>query len=415
MQLLRRLVLRLHCGRHGLTHDLVGEREDHGAEDTRLRQKKLFDLDRRDPVAPGLDDVLLPAGHEDVAVLVHGRQVPRVEPAVPQHLGRTPGVTIVSGHDVLATGRDLPDLTGADGAPVVPDDLEPDTGDAPPDRTHLCLQLGRGEVREAGGRLGRTVHHVELLVGEGIGDLPDVPFGQGSAGLCEVTEVGECFVQERRLSDQDLVGARDAGKACALVALEVADHGPEKDMVREDHASADPEVGVEQGGAEAVEEREDDRDPVVRIEVEVLDDRGGVRDEVPVGQHDPLLRAGAPGGEDDHGEGIVRKTGVHAPARPLAGTRERGRDHLESHGDPRPVPLVDEDGPDRTRRDDLRELLRRDPRLDQQGHVPALDDREVRDDEEETVVGEQEDLVPRAVSFEKVVRERLDTVEEGGM
>ena len=64
-------------------------------------------------------------------------------------------------------------------------------------------------------------------------------------------------------------------------------------------------MGMQQGCPVAVKEREGGADPVLLREAEVLYDRFRIGAQVPVGQHDPFLCPGAPGGEDDNGNIIV--------------------------------------------------------------------------------------------------------------
>ena len=70
---------------------LVGDGDDRALQHGRVAGDGLLDLDGRDVLAAGDDDVLLAVAQLDVAVRVHHRQVAGVEPAAAERLAVASG------------------------------------------------------------------------------------------------------------------------------------------------------------------------------------------------------------------------------------------------------------------------------------------------------------------------------------
>ena len=86
---------------------------DHGAlEHGRMPGDRLLDLDRRDVLAAGDDDVLLPVAELHVAVGVPHRDVAGVEPPAAERLGRRLGLLEVPHGGVVAAHDDLAERRG---------------------------------------------------------------------------------------------------------------------------------------------------------------------------------------------------------------------------------------------------------------------------------------------------------------
>src|SRR5215212_5272001 len=81
---------------------------DHGDfEYRRVRLDRLLDLDGRDVLAPGDDDVLGAIAQFDVPVWMHHTEVAGVQRPAPEYLGGGLFVAEVTGHDVVASHHDL--------------------------------------------------------------------------------------------------------------------------------------------------------------------------------------------------------------------------------------------------------------------------------------------------------------------
>src|SRR5439155_17772827 len=84
-----------------LTPELVRDADDGALEDGGVCDERLLDLDARDLLAAGLDDVLPPVAQLDVAVGMPDGQVTGVEPAPAEGRDRRPLVVEVAAHDVV--------------------------------------------------------------------------------------------------------------------------------------------------------------------------------------------------------------------------------------------------------------------------------------------------------------------------
>ena len=91
----------------GLTPLGVGHTDDGGFGDGGVLDEGVFDLDRRDVLAAGDDDVLLAVGDGEVAVVVDPPAVTGVEPSVADDLGGVCGLLPVAAEDGVAAGEDL--------------------------------------------------------------------------------------------------------------------------------------------------------------------------------------------------------------------------------------------------------------------------------------------------------------------
>jgi hypothetical protein len=65
-----------------LLPDRMFDRDDRGLEHVGMRHGEVLDLDRRNPLAAGLDDVLQPVGELHVTIGINRPNVARAEPAV---------------------------------------------------------------------------------------------------------------------------------------------------------------------------------------------------------------------------------------------------------------------------------------------------------------------------------------------
>src|SRR5207247_10175976 len=89
---------RLHAGLErderlgALAPALVGDRDHRALHDGGVTRHRLLDLDRRDVLAAGDDDVLLTIAQLDVAVRMPHRDVAGVKPSAPKCLGSGVGL-----------------------------------------------------------------------------------------------------------------------------------------------------------------------------------------------------------------------------------------------------------------------------------------------------------------------------------
>ena len=102
-----------HEGARHLAPALVGDADHGGLAHGRVELERLLDLDRRDVLAAGHDEVLGAVDDGEVAVGVDHGEVAGAQPAAAQHLGGRLGRVEVADHHVVAPGADL-----ADGPPV---------------------------------------------------------------------------------------------------------------------------------------------------------------------------------------------------------------------------------------------------------------------------------------------------------
>jgi hypothetical protein len=103
-------------GQGALAPPLVGDGDDRRLGDLGVAHQGVLQLDAGDPLAAGLDQVLGPVDHVQVAVVVEGGHVAGVVPAVHEGLGRALVVQVLRGDGGaaqlelahgLAVGRDL--------------------------------------------------------------------------------------------------------------------------------------------------------------------------------------------------------------------------------------------------------------------------------------------------------------------
>jgi hypothetical protein len=86
---------------------LVRRGDDRGLEHRRMAGERVLDLDRRDVLAAGNDDVLGAVAQLDVEVGIHHAEVAGAKPAVGAGLLRRFFVAVVAEHQVVAAHRDL--------------------------------------------------------------------------------------------------------------------------------------------------------------------------------------------------------------------------------------------------------------------------------------------------------------------
>src|SRR5215204_7053240 len=90
-----------------LTPLRVGDRDHRAFEHSGVGGDDLLDLDRRDVLAAGDDDVLLAVADLDVAVGMHDPDVSGVEPAAVERRRGRSGIVEVPGHHVVAAHHHL--------------------------------------------------------------------------------------------------------------------------------------------------------------------------------------------------------------------------------------------------------------------------------------------------------------------
>ena len=78
-------------GQRALLPLLVGDADDRRLDDVGVAHQGVLEVDRGDPLAAGLDDVLGPVGERDVAQRVEGADVAGAQPAVVELLGHLAG------------------------------------------------------------------------------------------------------------------------------------------------------------------------------------------------------------------------------------------------------------------------------------------------------------------------------------
>src|SRR5262245_40173643 len=157
---------------------LVRNRHHRALEDGRVLGDGLLDLDGRDVLSTGDDDVLLAVAELDVAVGVPDTDVPRVEPAAPERLGRGVGLLEVALHDVVAAHDDL-----AQRLAVLRNVSHLSVNDPDEIRDHVGLSLASGSL-------------CPLLVRKRVPLRPPFTDGVGTVRLGEAIDVRS---EERRV------------------------------------------------------------------------------------------------------------------------------------------------------------------------------------------------------------------------
>src|SRR5262245_19153926 len=138
---------------------LIRNRHHRAFEDGRVLGDGLLDLDGRDVLSAGDDDVLLAIATLDVAVGMPDADVPRVEPAAPEGLRSGIGLLEVTLHDVVAAHDDL-----AQGLAVLTHICHVVVHDPDEVGDHVGLSLAGGSLRP-------------LLVGERVPLRPPLAHG----------------------------------------------------------------------------------------------------------------------------------------------------------------------------------------------------------------------------------------------
>ena len=182
-------------------------------------------------------------------------------------------------------------------------------------------KLVRRQVRQPRGGLRLPVHDEQLRRGLGRQQLLDEHRRELPASLLDEPQRRQRPLRERAGPQQQLERRGHAGQDGALLPLEqVEGRLREDERVAEDDTAAAPQVRMQERGAVAVEEREDDQDPVVAAQLQERDDGIGVRLDVAVRHPHGLRPGGRPGREHEDGVGArVDRDGVGPvglPARP---------------------------------------------------------------------------------------------------
>ena len=199
--------------------------DDRDLGDRGMPVQDLLDLARGDVLAARVDHVLLAVDDRQVAVRVHGRQIPGVKPAAGERRLGALGVVVVAGGDLRRAVHDLADLTGGDVA-------------------QLLIDHARGDVEHG---LARRAGLGQLLVGaEGGGERAEL-------GLAVV--VPQPQVRQALAEVVDRLDGHDRG---AVVALgQRAQRAGVEPLVLQ-QADPDRRRGEERGGA-MLRDRGEDR------------------------------------------------------------------------------------------------------------------------------------------------------------
>ena len=209
--------------------------------------------------------------------------------------------------------------------------------------------LVRREVRQPCRGLRLAVHDEQLHQLLGGQQFLDQHRWELSASLLDQPQRRERPLCERAGPEQKLERRGDARQYGALLPVEqVEGRLREGERVAQHDAAPAPQVSVQQRGAVAVEEGEDDQHPVIAPQFQEPDDRVGVRLDIAVRHPHGLRPGGRPGGEHEDGIGIRVDRGRAGPIGLPAGPEDLlGKDHaavVEGHGEPAQRTPVREDG-----------------------------------------------------------------------
>ncbi|OPY90140.1 MAG: hypothetical protein A4E73_02644 [Syntrophaceae bacterium PtaU1.Bin231] len=243
-----------------------------------------------------------------MAVGVDQGEVPRVQPAVADHLRRGRVVLVVALHDVRAPDDELPDLPAGKLPVGVVDDagLEPRDGHA--DGAGLLLHVeprdgadGRG-LREA---VALAEPHPELLL-----ELGHVGRRHGRAAGDAELQGADVEGARPFLHEHAQEYARDGGDVGHSLGLDRLEDALDAEGV-EHHDAGPDQHGVEHvgHGAEGVKEGDQAQGLVrLRRREQGLEQRG-LGDEVAVGENGPQGPARQPRGVDHHGRVVLGRIG----------------------------------------------------------------------------------------------------------
>ena len=157
-----------------------------------MEAKDDLDLPGIDVEAAGDDHPFLPAGEEDVTVLVHPAEVARVEPAVLDDLGGHLLVLVVSLHDVVALEDEFADGFPRELPALLVDDFRLHAGDGDSDGARF---LGHVETAEGGDgrRLGQAVALHDLDAEPLFEDGDEIRRHRRAAGDADLQGIGPVF------------------------------------------------------------------------------------------------------------------------------------------------------------------------------------------------------------------------------
>ena len=242
-----------------------------------------------------------PASDDPVhAVGVPGREVAgvqRIDVAAAREVG---GALGVPEHDVGPAVDDLADV----GLVPVADQLDVTARQRAADGVRPLEHLVRGERRDACGRLGLAVHHVQLVAlgAAELGVVADAVGREASAGERHMAQVRQLLPGEADPVEQ-VERVRNAGECRDPVPR---DGVPERSLddrpVRQQQGGADGEVAVQHREAVRVRERQRGDGAVVGGDAQGLGDRIGVRLQVLCGEAHELGGAGRPGRAEQGGQ-----------------------------------------------------------------------------------------------------------------
>ena len=156
---------------HGLDPVAGGDPEDGALGDGRVLVEHLLDLAAGHVLPARLDHVLLAVDDRDVALLVEGAEVARVEPAAREALGRLPGVAPVAERGVRAAVDELAQLARGDVATLVVDDARLDQERRPAGRARLADLVLRAQHGGQRRHLGLPVEVEEAHPGQALAEL----------------------------------------------------------------------------------------------------------------------------------------------------------------------------------------------------------------------------------------------------
>src|ERR1700678_1373073 len=105
-----------------------------------MAEQRVLDLGRIDALAARPDHVLHPVMDEDIAVLVPVRSVTGAHPSLANRSRGRPRIVPVSLHDDGGSDQDLPDCAPRGFRPILPHDLELETGPRDSAGTQLAFR-----------------------------------------------------------------------------------------------------------------------------------------------------------------------------------------------------------------------------------------------------------------------------------
>src|SRR5208337_2737504 len=237
--------------------------------------------------------VLEPAYDLEVALLVHGAEVPRVVPAVLVEGGMGGrGIVVIAFHDAVAAGADLADLAKRDDlAGLGIDELELGVREGPADRGDPALERVPGcRHRDAGARLGLAVDDHDLAhVHPGIDFLHDLDRA-GGTGHDPRAEGPQVVLREVRMRELGNEHGRDAVECRAALFFDSFQHflGIEGRGWQHHGRTVGDAGKVTEDHAEAVVEWDGNAEPVILRKSHALANDVAVVEDAVVGQDNPL-------------------------------------------------------------------------------------------------------------------------------